>query len=50
MVARGKAVSSAVISGRLEMTKPRRKTRSIGPDIDWGDVNEAHITGTKTEI
>ena len=50
MVARGKAVRSAVISGRLEITKPMRKTRSIGPDIDWGNVNEAQIPGTKTEI
>jgi hypothetical protein len=34
MVARGKAVSDAVISGRRVMTKPLRKTPSIGPDIE----------------
>ncbi len=34
MVARGKAVSNAVSSGRHEMTKPMRKTPSIGQDIE----------------
>ena len=34
MAARGKAVTSAVRSGRHEMTKGRRKTRSIGQDIE----------------
>jgi hypothetical protein len=34
MVAHGKAVSNAGISGRREMTKPMRKTPSIGPDIE----------------
>ena len=51
MVARGKAVKNAVISGRREMTKPMRKTRSIGQDIEgWNAVHEVHIPGTKIEL
>jgi len=49
-VARGRAVRSVVISGRRVITKPMRKTPSIGPDIEWGDVNEAQIPGTKIEF
>ena len=48
MAARGKAVRSAVSSGRHEMTKGMRKTRSIGQDIErWWKVNEVQIPGTK---
>jgi hypothetical protein len=50
MVARGKAVKSAVISGHRESTKPMRKTRSIGRDIEGWEVNEVHIPGTKIEL
>jgi len=50
MVARWKTVSNAVSSGRRVITKPMRKTPSIGPDIEWGDVNEAQIPGTKIEF
>ena len=50
MVARGKAASNAVISGHREMTKPLRKTLSIGQDIEGWDVNEVQIPGTKIEI
>jgi hypothetical protein len=51
MVARGKAVRSVVISGRREMTKPLRKTPSIGQNIEgWMVVNEVHIPGTKIEL
>jgi hypothetical protein len=32
------------------MTKPMRKTPSIGPDIKSRDINEAQIPGTKIEI
>jgi len=49
MVARGKAVSNAVISGRHEMTKPLRKTQSIGPDIEGCEVNEVQIPDKKIE-
>src|SRR5712692_8743052 len=51
MAARGKAVRSAVRSGRHEMTKGRRKTRSIGQDIErrW-KVNEVQIPGTKNAL
>jgi len=27
-----------------------QKTRSIGQDIDWWDVNEVQIPGTKIEL
>ena len=48
MAALGKAVRSAVSSGRHEMTKGMRKTRSIGQDIErWWKVNEVQIPGTK---
>ena len=48
MAARGKAVRSAVSSGRHEITKGMRKTRSIGQDIErWWKVNEVQISGTK---
>ena len=51
MVALGKAVRSAVISGRREITKPMRKTQSIGQDIEWWNgVNEVQIPGTKIEL
>jgi hypothetical protein len=51
MAALGKAVRSAVSSGRHEMTKGMRKTRSIGPDIEWWwKVNEVQIPGTKNAL
>ena len=51
MAARGKAVRSAVSSGRHEMTKGMRKTRSIGQDIErWWKVNEVQIPGTKDAL
>src|SRR2546428_12755 len=51
MAARGKAVRSAVSSGRHEMTKGMRKTRSIGQDIkQWWKVNEVQIPGTKDAL
>ncbi len=51
MVVRGKAARNAVISGRREMTKPMRKTLSIGQDIEgWNAVHEAQISGTKIEL
>src|SRR6266704_1152865 len=51
MVSLGKAVRSAVSSGRHEMTKCMRKTRSIGPNIEcWWKVNEVQIPGTKNAL
>ena len=50
MVALGKAASNAVISGHREITKPMRKTLSIGQDIEGWDVHEVHIPGTKIEL
>jgi hypothetical protein len=51
MAARGKAVRSAVRSGRHEITKGMRKTRSIGQDIErWWKVNEVQIPGTKDTL
>src|SRR5687768_4420133 len=51
MAARGKAVSSAVSSGRHEITKGMRKIRSIGQDIEWWwKVNEVQIPGTKIAL
>jgi len=51
MAARGKAVRSAVRSGRHEITKGMRKTRSIGQDIEqWWKVNEVQIPGTKKAL
>jgi hydroxymethylpyrimidine/phosphomethylpyrimidine kinase len=51
MTARGKAVSSAVSSGRHEITKGMRKTRSIGQDIEWWwKVSEVHIPDTKNAL
>jgi len=51
MAALGKAVRSAVSSGRHEMTKDMRKTRSIGQDIErWWQVNEVQIPGTKNAL
>ena len=50
MVAFGKAVRNAVISGHCEMTKPLRKTQSIGQDIEGWEVNEVQIPGTKIEF
>src|SRR5947209_4356458 len=49
MVARGQAVSHAVMSSRRAMTKPRRKTPSIGPDIEGCEVHEVQIPGKKIE-
>jgi len=51
MVARGKAVRNAVISGRRAMTKPMRKILSIGQDIEgWNAVHEVQIPGTKIAL
>jgi hypothetical protein len=50
MVARGKAARNAVISGHRAITKPMRKTLSIGQDIEGWDVNEVQISGTKIEL
>ena len=51
MAARGKAVRSAVSSGSHAITKGMRKTRSIGPDIEWWwKVNEVQIPGTKNAL
>jgi len=51
MAALGKAVRSAVSSGRHEITKGMRKTRSIGQDIEWWwTVNEVQIPGTKNAL
>ncbi len=51
MAARGKAVRSAVSSGRHEMTKGMRKTRLIGQNIEqWWQVNEVQIPGTKNAL
>ena len=47
IVAGGKAARNAAIAGRHAMTEPMRKIRSIGPDIEWWDVNEVQIPGTK---
>ena len=50
MVALGKAARNAVISGHREMTKPLRKTLSIGRDIEGWEGNEVQIPGTKIEL
>src|SRR5262245_48231360 len=51
MAALGKAVRSAVSSGRHEITQGMRKTRSIGQDIEWWwTVNEVQIPGTKNAL
>ena len=51
MAALGQAVRNAVISGRREMTKPMRKTPSIGQDIEWWNaVNEVQIPDTQIEL
>ena len=50
MVAFGKAVRNAVISGHREITKSMRKTPSIGQDIEGWAVNEVQIPGTKIEL
>jgi hypothetical protein len=50
MVALGKAVSNAVISGHREITKPMRKTLSIGQDIEGWEIHEVQIPGTKIEL
>ncbi len=51
MAALGKAVRNAVISGRHEITKPMRKTQSIGQNIEgWMVVNEVQIPGTKSAL
>lgn len=51
MVAFGTAVRNAVISGRYKITKPMRKTLSIGQGIEWWNVtHEVQIPGTKIEL
>ncbi len=51
MVARGTAVRSVVSSGRHEIIKGMRTTRSIGQDIEWWwKVNEVQIPGTKNAL
>jgi hypothetical protein len=50
MVAHGKAVRNAERSGRHEITNVMRRTPSIGRDIDWWDVNEVQIPGTKIKL
>jgi hypothetical protein len=51
MAALGKAVTSAVSSGRHEITKGMRNTRSIGQDIErWWKVNKVQIPGTKNAL
>jgi hypothetical protein len=51
MVALGKAVRSAVSSGRHEITRGMRKTRSIGQHTEWCEkVNEVQIPGTKNAL
>jgi hypothetical protein len=48
MAALGRAVRSAVTSGRHAITKGMRKTRAIGQDSErWWKVNEVQIPGTK---
>ncbi len=51
MAARGKAVRSAVRSGRHAIIKGMQKTQSIGQDIEreW-EVNEVQIPGTKNAL
>jgi hypothetical protein len=49
MVALGKAVRNAAISGHREITKPMRKAPSTGRDIE-GEVNEVQILGTKIDL
>jgi hypothetical protein len=49
MAALGRAVRTAVIFGRHEMTKPMRKTRSIGHDTE-GDGDQVPIPGTKIDL
>jgi hypothetical protein len=50
-VALGKAVRSAVSSGRHEITNAMRRTRSIGQNIErcW-KINEVQIPGTKDAL
>ena len=51
MAALGQAVRSAMSSGRHEITKGMRQTRSIGQDIEWWwKVNEVQIPGTKNAL
>ena len=50
MAAHGKAVRSAVISGRREITRPMQKTRSLGQNIERWDDNEVQIPGTKIAL
>ena len=51
MAALGKAARCAVRSGRHEITKRMRKTRSIGQNIErWWKVNEVQIPGTKNAL
>ena len=50
MVGLGKVVRNAVISGRHAITKPMRRTPSIGQNIEGWDVNEVQIPGTKIEL
>jgi hypothetical protein len=51
MAALGNVVRSAVSSGRHEITKGMRKTRSIGQNIErWWKVHEVQIPGTKNTL
>ena len=51
MVGLGKVVRNVAISGRHEMTKSRRKTPSMGQDIEaWERDQSAQITGTKNAL
>ena len=51
MATRGKAVRRAVSAGRHAITKGMRKTRAIGPDIEWWwKVTEVQIPGTKNAL
>jgi hypothetical protein len=47
MVARGKAVSNVVISGRRGITKPMRKTPSTGRDIEGGRLTRSKSRARK---
>ena len=49
MAALGRAARNAVIFGRHEMTKPMRKTRSIGQNTE-GDGDKVQIPGTKIDL
>jgi hypothetical protein len=48
-VALGRAARNAAISGLSEITRAMRKTPSIGQVIEWREVDEGQILGTKIE-